>query len=607
MTLRQTLAAALVRGLYGRGRLHADNRRSGHAHENGHSGDQPAKHRHGARAANDPDAQRWLTPVIAAALPGIALVLAGSLVAALVGLVPPWLTKQLIDKGLMASNWAALWHYAGLTLVVGLLLMAGSVANSLTHLHFSARMLADLRARMFDASLNRRVGTPPLPVGEAMARIDGDTAQIQQFSFDTTLAAASSVFRLVGGAVMLFILDWRLALIPLVAAPVNLAFLTWARPRTRARAGVVRDSRGALASYLAESFAGLPGLRALAAQDARAEGLAPLQSRQIAALMAQRRWSELTAAIPQLTGALVRVAILLGGGALVIRGDWQVGSLVAFLAYVGMMTGPLQNLLGLYHAQAQAMVALDRLAAIADPDGDERGGRPPAPGPGALRFVAGRGQAGTHAPIEAVIRPGALVLIDGPSGVGKSSLAGLAAGLTPPARGARVFLDGEDVAGLDPRALRRAVALVPQAPMLFAGTVADNLRLAAPDASATTMTQALADAGLPVALDAPVAEAGRNLSGGERQRLSLARALMLPFRVLILDESLSEVDAPATSAILSRIRTRHPERTLLVIAHAGPARGLPFDQVLTLTPDPAFLSARGDMPNQRENARENAV
>ena len=180
-------------------------------------------------------AQPWLVPVLARALPGIGLVLATSLLAALVALIPPWLTKLLIDRGLIAQDWSEVLRYAGLTFAVGLVILAGSVGNSLMHLHFSARMLVDLRARMLDAILFRRPDQPPLALGETMARIDGDTAEIQRFGFDTVLAAASSVFRLVGGTVMLFVLDWRLALIPLLAAPLNLGFLSWNCARTGAK------------------------------------------------------------------------------------------------------------------------------------------------------------------------------------------------------------------------------------------------------------------------------------------------------------------------------------------------------------------------------------
>ncbi|MBV0892790.1 ABC transporter ATP-binding protein/permease [Paracoccus sp. Z118] len=566
-----------------------------------------------ARRVFGPEAG-WLAPVIATALPGIGVVLATSLAAATLGLAPPWLTKQLIDKGLLAGDAGALWLYAAALFAVGLVALGSGMVNSLLHLRYSAAMLADLRGRMLAAVLGQTAARPAQQVGELMARLDGDTAEIQRFAFDGLLAAAGSVFRLAGGAAMLFVLEWRLALLAVAAAPLNLIFLSWARPRTQARAEAVRDSRGALSSWLVETVAGLPSLRSIGAEATRAEGFAPLQATQIVLLIRQRRWLELTGAVPHLVNAVVRSAVLVAGGLMVIAGTWPLGSLIAFLAYIGMMTGPLQNLLGLYHAQAQAKVALARLSALAATEAAETGGRSPAPGPGALRFVAARAQAGRHLPVELTIRAGQRVLLDGPSGIGKSTLAALAARLAAPAPGARVFLDGEDVAGLDPVALRRAVAIVPQSAALFRGTLADNLRLADPAADDAALWRALGDAGLagPLrqreqGLDTPIAEASRNLSGGERQRIALARALLLPFRVLVLDESLSEVDAAAAAEILSAIMRRHPERTLVVIAHAGPARDLGFDQVVTLTVDPAFRNARGDAPNQRENARENAV
>lgn len=549
----------------------------------------------------------WLRPVLARALPGLAVVLAGSLTAALIALLPPWITKLLIDRGLIGQDWQMVPRYAGLGFAAGALILLASVGNSLLHLRFSARMLADLRARMLEAALNRRADLPPLTIGETMARVDGDTAEIQRFAFDTVLAAAGSMFRLIGGTVMLIVLDWRLALIPLMAAPFNLAFLTWARPRTRQRADDLRVNRGALSSYLAEGFAGLPNLRSLGAQGLRVDGFAPLQARQIALLMRQRRWSEFASAVPQFSAAMARLLVLMGGGWLIVDGQWQVGALIAFLSYMGLMTGPLQNLLGLYHAQATAQVALARLDALAGAAEDQPG-RTPSDGPGALRLVQARGRNSTHAAVDLTIRPGETVLIDGPSGIGKSTLMGLAGRLSAPASGSRVFLDGEDTTGLDPTALRRTIAVIPQTPMLFRGTIADNLRLADPLAGADVMAEMLDIAGLDLSLDALIDEAGRSLSGGERQRIALARALLLPFRVLVLDECLSEVDAPTASQILSAIRCRFPDRTLIVIAHAGPARALAFDQVVPLAPDPALLrSLRGDMPNQRENARENAV
>ncbi|GAA0292336.1 ABC transporter ATP-binding protein [Rhodovulum strictum] len=556
----------------------------------------------------------WLGPVIARASGGIAVVLAVSLLAVVLGLATPWLTKQFIDEGLVARDAQAVWTWALAAFGVGLAALGMGVVNALLHLRFSARMLADLRGRAMRASLLRDPLAPPKPVGEMAARIDGDTAEIQRFAFDGLLAAFGSILRLMGGGAMLMVLDWRLALIPILAAPLELGFLVWARGRTTARAEDVREMRGAVSSFVIESLSSLPTLRALGAGGARAGALEPLQTSQIAALERQRRWLELVGAVPQVIAAAVRLSVLLIGGLWVVQGDWQIGALIAFLAYIGMLTGPLRNLLGLYHAQAQALVSAGRLADLMEDGAEEASGRA-LPQGAALGFEAARAAMADHAPVTTTIPAGARVLIDGASGAGKSSLMHLALRLAAPAPGGRVTLDGLDVRALDPVALRRAVALVPQRGTLLAMSLADNLRLADPGALDARLWDVLEQADLAdwvraqgAGLDLMLTETGANLSGGERQRIALARALLLPFRVLILDESLSEVDAASAGRILATLDARYADRTRIFIAHAGPAREGRFDQRITLSSrPPERRNSRGDSPNQRENARENAV
>lgn len=435
--------------------------------------------------------------------------------------------------------------------------------------------------------------------------------QIQRFAFDSLLATFGSVLRLVGGAFMLALLEWRLALIPVLAAPVELAFLAWARPRTQARAEDAREIRGQISGYLIESLSTLPILRSIAGAGRRARGFDPLQSRQIEVLERQRRWLELVSAVPQIIAALVRVAVLVIGGLWVVEGTWQIGSLIAFLAYIGMLTGPLRNLLGLYHAQATVKVAVARLDQVmagdqAEPDGAD------LPDGARLDFINARSLPGRHEPIEASIEQGQSVLLDGPSGIGKSALTGLAVRLSPPAPDAKVLLEGVDVSTLDPVKLRRAIALLPQNGRLLRMSLADNLRIAAPEATDEALWQALEVADLAKwlraegrGLDMPVEESGGALSGGERQKIALARALLMPFRVLILDEALSEIDTASAKRILSALNAQYSDRTRIFIAHSGPAREQNFDQVIPLTPD--LRSFSGATPNQREKARQKAV
>ncbi|MDO5632031.1 MAG: ABC transporter ATP-binding protein [Paracoccus sp. (in: a-proteobacteria)] len=552
----------------------------------------------------------WMPPVVARTLPGVAVVLASSLIAAAVGLVLPLLTKQVIDQGIMARDMPALVRWSALAFVLGLLTVALGMVNSLLHLRASARMLADLRLTVADAAMARDPALPDPPLGESMTRLDGDCATIQSFAFDSVLVAVGALFRLVGGLGLMLALDWRMALLPAVFAPLELAFLSRARRRTQALAEQTRSLRGDLSSLLAENLSAAPMLRAMGAVGLRQADLARVQGVQIDQLLRQRLWGETVGAVSQILAALTRAAVLLIGGWLVVRGDWQIGTLVAFLAYAGMLSGPLRNLLGLYHAQAMARVAIGRLDAVMSA---ARPGHGDDPSPGRLVFQAARAVGALHAPVTVTILPGSRVLIDGPSGIGKSRLLALASRDAPCAEG-RVTLNGADVETLRPDALAAHITHLGQRPTVLRGSIGDNLRLAAPDADDATLWRALkladlADWALTAeGLDTFVAETGANLSGGMRQKIALARAVLRPAGIMIFDESFSELDEPGCRRILAALDVALADRTRIFVAHAGPVREGPFDQRITLSSSaPERRNSRGGTPYQRVNAREKAV
>lgn len=575
----------------------------------------PAMDRLAARLARlifGMEVAHWLAPVMTRALPGGLVVLAISLCAAGLGLAMPMLTRQVIDAGIMARDMDALVFWAGLSFLLGLGAVGFGVLNAMLHLRASAAMLADLRGRLFGAALARDPAHGDLPLGEAMARLDGDCAEIQSFAFDTVLIAVGAVFRLAGGLGLMVALDWRMAMLPLLAAPFELWFLSHARPRTRLLAEKVRDMRGALSSQMAETLSARATLRGLGALGARRDAFTAMQGGQIEGLLRQRRWTETVGAVSQTITAILRGTILLAGGWQVVRGEWQIGTLVAFLAYAGMMSGPLRNLLGLYHAQARARVAADRLDtvfAMARPD--EGADLPDTPTP--LELRAARAEGAYHRPVSACIAPGERVLLDGPSGIGKSRLMSALTRDAALAEGA-ALIAGADAARLRPSTLAARITHLTQRPAILRGTLAENLRLGAPHAGDDDLWQAIGAADLTVwakaqqGLETPITETGANLSGGLRQRIAIARALLKPAQVLIFDEAFSEIDLPACRRILAAIDARLADRTRIFIAHAGPAREGHFDQRITLTSSaPIFLNSRGDAPYHRENAREKAV
>lgn len=537
----------------------------------------------------------WLAPLVLPYRWPLAGLFALSLISAGAALIPPWLTKLVIDQGLMAGDKQALVLFVALLFVVGLAALALGAVNSLLHLRFSARLLADLRR----AAIARILAQSPRwqakqTIGELMSRLDGDAGEVQQFTFAALVNGGGSVLRLIGGLVMLFVLSPPLAALALLLAPIELYFFAKARPVTHARARDVRQARGFLASRLAETITGLGALRALNATSAAADAVEHRQKGLLSALMSAQVWNELTRAVPLVMTASLRGAVFLIGGLAVIDGTMPLGSLIAFTAYLGFLIGPMQSLISLWHGQARMRAALDRLDEVmsAEPDVRDPAAPLPLPHAGGELVLAGvsyapEDQRPLFRDVSASIPAGSKVRLVGRSGSGKSSLLSLLQRHDDPKDGA-ILLDGIDLRQLTLTELRGAVALVPQKGHVFSGTLSDNLRLGAPQASQAGMQDVLRlmvleDRFTADGLDTRLGEGGLDLSGGERQRLCLARALLQPFRVLILDESLSEVDAATVSLIMTGIDGRFGDRTRIIVTHGEAARYGSFDQEIDLS------------------------
>jgi ATP-binding cassette, subfamily B, bacterial len=537
----------------------------------------------------DAPSAAWLLPLLRRRRGAIGALLALGMVAAAAALLPPWLTKLVIDEGLVAGAPDALIFWSVALFAAGLASLGLGALSSVLHMRASVGMLAELRAQLTRAVLERSPRwRAERQTGELMARLDGDAGEVQQFAFNALLTGTGSVLRLAGGMAMLFVLNWQLALVALALAPVELAFFAWARPRTELLARESRAERGLFAGRLAEMLAGLFPIQAALGEPAVAAGLAQAQGRLNRALIRAQLWGEATRAAPAILSAIMRSTVFVLGGLMVIRGDWPLGSLIAFIAYLGFLVGPMQSLIGLWHAQARVRAALDRIGGVMQPEPGPAWPARPArlpPGRGALSLESVSLEAGGRCLVEdltAEVPPGAKVRISGPSGVGKSTLLALLQRHADPASG-RILLDGIDICRLACDELRRAVALVPQRPFLLHGTVVENLRLTNPYATQSEMAAVLHLVGLAGRCppDALLGEDGLTLSGGERQRLCLARALLAPARVLLLDEPLSEVDPRTIRRIMAGIDAARPCTRIIVTHGAEEAYG-PFDLVIDI-------------------------
>ncbi len=512
---------------------------------------------------------------------GILSVAAGcTLVVTGLSLAVPFVFGRTIDE-LIARSDFRLIERAGLGVLGILTLRTAFLYGSVyANLAFAHRATARLRDRLFSALLRW-----PLPrlgdwhSGEVLSRSLSDTQLVHTHLLLGLVDLLGTVASLVGTVAMLFVLHWQLAAITLAILPaVALVARHYGAQiqRTSARA---QQQVAELASRMREVVAGARVVRAFV-QEAREEARFSEENARL--VQQQLQTSRLVArevCAVTLATALGLVGFLWIGARLVASGWMSPGSLVAFIAYVALAIEPGISLTRMYANLRQAQAALDRIEEVlrvpihADPPGARDLPRPAGdivyedvwltyePGRWALRGVTFR------------IRSGERVALVGPSGSGKTSVVNLLLRFYDPTRG-RITVGGVDLREVRVASLRARIGYVPQDPILFAGTVRENIAYGRPKATLEEVIRAARAAhadefiqALPQGYDTPVGEAGQNLSGGQRQRLAIARALLLDPEIIVLDEATSQLDAEAEATIRQALQQLFRGRTVLVIAH----------------------------------------
>ncbi|MGW0600689.1 thiol reductant ABC exporter subunit CydD [Streptomyces sp. NPDC002776] len=401
--------------------------------------------------------------------------------------------------------------------------------------------------------------------------------------------------------------DWVSAAIiigtlPLI--PVFMMLIGWA---TQSRMDRQWRLLSRLSGHFLDVVAGLPTLKVFGRAKAQAESIRRITGEYRQATMRTLRIAFLSSFALELLATISVALVAVTIGMRLVHGemDLYVGLVILVLAPEAYL--PLRQVGAQYHAAAEGLAAAEEIFAVLETPVPASGSAEVPSGAVAFEGVTVRypGRSGDAvSDVSFVVEPGETVALVGPSGAGKSTLLNVLLGFVRPAEG-RVRIGGADLAGLDLERWRSRITWVPQRPHLFAGTIAENVRLARPDADDTAVARALEEAGarefvaaLPQGADTVLGEDGAGLSAGQRQRLALARAFLADRPVLLLDEPTAALDGETEAEIVTAVRRLAVGRTVLLVVHRPALLGT-ADRVIRLpeptAPASASVSASGSL------------
>ena len=494
----------------------------------------------------------------------------------------PVAVKYMIDEGFGAGQSVDKWF--ALMLLVAVVLALATAARFYFVALLGERVIADLRRTLYghllslDQAFFERTRT-----GELLSRLSADTELLRSVVGSSLSVALRSGITVVGSAVMLAVTSPRLAMYALLGIPLVVLPMVLSGRRVR---GVAKDSQDRVADANAragETLGAMHTVQSYAREDYERERFGDAVT---VSLGAARRRIRLQAMLTAIVVVLVFgsiTAVLWVGAKNVVSGELTAGTLGQFLLYAMLGAGSVGALTEVWAEVQRAAGGMSRInelllerSLLATPSS-------PTPLPVPLQGRIALQGVGFHYPtrpdtaalqdFSLTVEPGETVALVGPSGAGKSTVFQLLLRFHDPEAG-RITLDGVDLRELEPEALRRQVALVPQDPVIFGATARENIRYGRLDADAAQIEAAARSAeaheflvDLPQGYDSELGERGARLSGGQQQRLAIARALLKDAPVLLLDEATSALDAQSERAVQQALERLMQGRTTLVIAH----------------------------------------
>jgi ATP-binding cassette subfamily B protein len=504
------------------------------------------------------------------------------LIASSLGLVYPKVIGDIIDQALKAGDRARIDNIA-LSMVVVFLLQG--MAMAMRYYLFTTageRVVTRLRQDLFGSLMAQEVGFfDERKTGELTNRLASDTTVLQNTVSVNISMALRNAAQALGGIALLFytspvLTGLMLAIVPVVAVGA----VTYGR-KVRGLSKLTQDALAAANEVAEESLSGIRTVRSFAAERHEVARYRSAMERAYEIARNRARQSSFFLAGASSAGYLASAVVLWYGGRLVLDGKMTVGGLTSFLIYSLMVAVSLGALADLWADFMRASGAAERVFELIDrtPTIPSTGGERLPSVQGRVEFQEVRFAYPTRQDVPVLqgidlkLDPGEVVAIVGPSGAGKSTIAGLLARMYDP-QGGRVLLDGKPLGALDPEWLRQQIGTVAQEPMLFASSIADNIRYGRMDATDAEVEAAARAANahefisrFPEGYRTLVGERGVQLSGGQKQRIAIARAVLKDPRLLVLDEATSALDAESEHLVQEALDRLMKGRTTLIIAH----------------------------------------
>jgi len=494
----------------------------------------------------------------------------------------PLAAKEVIDRGIRTGDYNRVVLWVAVFLVIVVAGWIATAAQSYLTSWVGERVLADIRVAVFAHVQRLDLGFfERTPAGVIISRLTNDVEAMNSMVTDGPTTLLQNTLTLIGSAVVLLLLDWRLALATLSVFPA-MAIGTAIFRRYSARAyRRTRERMGDVTASLQEDISGVRVVQAFRREDANYRSFIAVNDRYRYANVQTVNAASIYFPFVSLLSAVATAVVLGYGGLLVFDGRLSPGALFAFIGLLSNFFDPVQQLSQFYQTMLAAMAALEKIVEVLDTEpamADAAGARelPQIAGKvefADVQFAYSATSAEVLHGVSFAAEPGQTVALVGHTGAGKSTVVKLLARFYDPTSG-RVLIDGTDVRDVTARSLRSQLGIVPQESFLFSGSVRSNIAFGRPEATDEEVVAAAEAVGadafireLPDGYDTEIQERGARLSIGQRQLVAFARALLADPRILILDEATSSVDIPTEARIEQALETLLLGRTAFVVAH----------------------------------------